>query len=583
MRTPVSDERTSSAHKLSFIRSLWSLVWPARLVPEQARSTAQMRLIFSGALACACFAVIGAKAFHLATTTNSSDTEVYVRIAGADRGTIFDRNGRMLAQTIPVMTLHADPKQILDPFEVAEKLSVLLPDRTTKELLAALSRKTRYVELDRRITPRRHAAILGLGLPGIFITPSNLRTYPNGKEAAHILGQVNRDGNGIAGIEKSMDGRLSDGHDVSLSIDLGVQAVVRRALAKQIKTFEAIGGTGLVSNIKTGEIIAIASLPDYDPNRYNAAKPEALFNQATKGVFEMGSIFKVLNTAIALEAGSASLNSTYDVTRPLRISGFPIRDYHPYDRFLNLSEVLVYSSNIGSARIAEEIGPEIQRSYMDKLGLLDHPALELTETAQPLYPAKWGRLSSYTISFGHGISVSPIHVAGAVSAAAGTGEFITPTLFKRGPDEVIERVRIFSDETARKVRSMMRLAVSHEEGTANLAEAPGYLVGAKTGTAEKIKNKRYDKSANLVSVVAAFPINDPEYLIFVMLDEPKPQKQSHGFATAGWVAAPVISEIVNRIAPILNVHPIDINQPEIRQNLEPDLRIGGKGAIRASY
>ncbi len=220
---------------------------------------------------------------------------------------------------------------------------------------------------------------------------------------------------------------------------------------------------------------------------------------------------------------------------------------------------------------------------MDKLGLLERPTLELTETAQPLYPARWGRLSSYTISFGHGISVSPIHVAGAVSAAAGTGEFIAPTLLKRRPDELFERVRIFSDETTRKVRSMMRLAVSHEDGTANFAEAPGYLVGAKTGTAEKIKNKRYDKTANLVSVVAAFPINDPEYLVFVMVDEPKPQEHSYGYATAGWVAAPVIAEIVNRIAPILNVHPIDINQPEIRQTLEPDLRIGEKGAIRASY
>ena len=583
MREPISHKRPNSDDKLSLIGSLRSFIWPTRPHPKQSRETAQMRLIFTGILACSCFAVIGAKAFQLATTTNGSDTEVYVRLAGADRGAIYDRNGRVLAQTTPIMTLHADPQQILDPSEVADKLSALLPDRTSSEIMTALKRKTRYVELDRKITPRRHAAILGLGLPGVFITPSNLRTYPNGREAAHILGQVNRDGRGIAGIEKSMEDRLAAGQNVSLSIDLGIQAVVRRALAKQIKTFEALGGTGLVTNIKTGEIIAIASLPDYDPNHYAAAKPEALFNQATKGVFEMGSIFKVLNTAIALEAGSAALTSTYDVTHPLRVGGFPIRDYHPYDRFLNLSEVFVYSSNIGSARIAEDIGPDVQRSYMNKLGLLDRPTLELAEIAQPLYPARWGRLSSYTISFGHGISVSPVHVAGAVSAAAGTGEFTAPTLLKRGPNEVIERVRIFSNETTRKVRSMMRLVVSHEDGTANFAEASGYLVGAKTGTAEKIKNKRYDKSANLVSVVAAFPINDPKYLVFVMVDEPKPQKHSYGYATAGWVAAPVIAEIVNRIAPILNVHPVDINQPEIRQNLEPDLRIGGKGAIRASY
>jgi len=577
------DMKDQPAQSSSVLRGLWSRFWPSRPHPEQARNTAQMRLLFAGALACACFAGIGAKAFHLATMSSGGDTEVHVRLAGADRGAIYDRNGRVLAQTIPVMTLHADPKQILDPYEVADKLSALLPDMTRQAILTALSRKTRYVELNRKITPRRHAAILGLGLPGIFITPSNLRTYPNGAEAAHILGQVNRDGLGIAGIEKSTQDMLAAGRDVTLSVDLGVQAVVRRVLADQIEKFEAIGGTGLVTNIKTGEVIAIVSLPDYDPNRYAAADKQALFNQATKGVFEMGSIFKVLNTAIALETNAARLSSSYDVTRPIRIGGFPIRDYHPYDRFLNLSEVLVYSSNIGSARIAEEIGPEIQRGYMDKLGLLTRPSLELTETARPLYPSSWGRLSSYTISFGHGISVSPVHVMGAIGAAAGNGEFVAPTLLKRSPGEVIERVRIFSPKTTRKVRSMMRLVVSHKDGTANYAEAPGYLVGAKTGTAEKVKGKRYDKSANLVSVVAAFPIHDPEYLVFVMVDEPQPQKHSYGYATAGWVAAPVIADIVNRIAPILNVHPVDINQPEIRQNLEPDLRIGGKGAIRASY
>ena len=581
--TRLPDQHPHAESDQTLLGGLWSRFWPSRLAPEQARNTAQMRLIFAGALAITCFAGIGAKAFHLATVSAQGDTEVHVRLAGADRGAIYDRNGRVLAQTVPVMTLHADPKQVLDPYEVAEKLSAVLPELTKQDILAALSRKTRYVELNRKITPRRHAAILGLGLPGIFITPSNLRTYPNGAEAAHILGQVNRDGLGIAGIEKSMQATLSAGRDVTLSVDLGVQAVVRRALAEQIKTFEALGGTGLVSNIKTGEVIAIVSLPDYDPNQYAVAAQKALFNQATKGVFEMGSIFKVLNTAIALEAGSAQLSSSYDVTRPLRIGGFPIRDYHPYDRFLNLSEVLVYSSNIGSARIAEEIGPEVQRGYMEKLGLLGRPALELTETARPLYPSSWGRLSSYTISFGHGISVSPVHVMGAIGAAAGDGEFIAPTLLKRSPGEVIERVRIFSSQTTRKVRSMMRLVVSHKDGTANFAEAPGYLVGAKTGTAEKVKGKRYDKRANLVSVVAAFPIHDPEYLVFVMVDEPQPQKHSHGYATAGWVAAPVIADIVNRIAPILNVHPVDINQPEIRQNLEPDLRIGGKGAIRASY
>lgn len=577
--TPSSPERSNA------MSAIWRRIWPSRPDPDKSRRIARARLLVAGAMATSCFMGISAKAVWLVSGQDEAKNGQMQTQANAARGAIYDRKGRLLASTLPIMRLHLDPKMVLNPYEVAAKLAPLLPGKSEQDILKALARKSRYVELDRKITPARHAAIMQLGLPGVNISATSLRSYPHGPEAAHLVGQVDRDGQGIAGIEKSMQAKLAAGENVNLSIDLGVQAIVRQSLSHQIERFEAVGGASLVMDMKNGEIISLVSLPDYDPNHFAEARDDARFNRATKGVFEMGSIFKVLNTAIALESDAASLVSSYDVSKPLRISGYSIRDFHPRKRALNLSEVLVYSSNIGSAKIAEAIGPEIQQSYMEKLGLLNRPALELPETAQPLMPRNWGRLSTITISYGYGLSVSPVHAVGAIAAAAGNGEFIAPTLLLREPDEVFERTRIFSAETNRKVRSMMRLVVSHKDGTANYADAPGYLVGAKTGSAEKLKigARGYNKKANLTSIVAAFPIHDPRYLIFVMVDEPKPQKFSHGYATAGWVAAPVIAEIVKRAAPVLGVLPVDIKAPEIRQNLEPNLNIGGKGAIFASF
>ncbi len=579
------NNRPLGIRQSGFVAALWRRVWPSRPDPDKSRRVARARLLIAGFIASSCFMGISAKAVWLVTSSDTLGANKSNAAASAPRGAIYDRKGRLLASTLPMMRLHLDPKMVLDPYEVAEKLAPLLPGKSEADILKALARNSRFVELDRKITPARHAAILALGLPGVNITRTALRSYPHGAEAAHLVGQVDRDGHGIAGMEKSMNDRLAAGRDVHLSIDLGVQAIVRQSLAYQIERFEGVGGAGLVMDMQNGEIISLVSLPDYDPNHFANASEDALFNRATKGVFEMGSIFKVLNTAIALETDTASLGSSYDVSKPLYISGFPISDYHPYDRSLNLSEVLVYSSNIGSAKVAEDIGPVLQRSYMEKLGLLARPSLELPETSQPLYPKKWGRLSTITISYGYGLSVSPVHAAGAIAAAAGNGEFIAPTLLLRDPDAVIERVRIFSPDTTKKVRSMMRLVVSHKDGTANYADAPGYLVGAKTGSAEKLKKgaRVYNKKANLTSVIAAFPIHNPRYLVFVMVDEPKPQKFSYGYATAGWVAAPVIAEIVKKAAPVLGVLPVDIKAPEIRQNLEPNLNIGGKGAIFASF
>lgn len=563
-------------------RAFVEIIWPTKPQPAQSKRIALGRLSVGTFFALFCFCIIGAKAFYLATSPELRSQFRAEKQISVERGLITDRNGKVLATSVPVKILHADPKLILDPFETAEKLAPLLPNWTKERLLERFAKKTRYVELERRLTPNRHKQILMLGLPGIAVSPTNTRLYPHGNEAAHILGTIDVDGKGIAGIEKQFDKTLAKGEPIALSIDVGVQAIIRAEIQKQIDAFEAIGGAGIVLDIKTGELLALTSLPDFNPNHFAKAVDDARFNRATKGVFEMGSIFKVLNTAIALESGAASMGQYYEVSKPLRIAKHRIADYHMMDRDLSLSEVLVYSSNIGSARIAEAIGAPAQRAYMKRLGLLDRLSLELPEVASPLIPKRWERLSAMTISFGHGMSVTPVHASAAIAAAAGDGTYRAPTLLKKDPLAPVVEERIFSADNAKAVRSMMRLVVSHKDGTGNFAEAPGYLVGGKTGTAEKIVNGGYSKDKNMVSFVGTFPAHDPAYLIFVMVDEPKGQKFSYGYATAGWVAAPAIRQIVEQIAPKLGVLPVDENAPEIRQNLVPNIRIGKEEKTRAA-
>ena len=558
------------------------IIWPSRPQPAQSKKIAHSRLVVAKILVCLGFAMIGGKAIYLATDPELKSRHANATKTQIERGAILDRNGKLLATTVPARILHADPKLILDPFETAEKLAPLLPKWSKERLLEKFAGKSRYIELERRLTPQRHAEILNLGLPGIAVTRSAARLYPNGTEAAHLLGTIDVDGIGIAGIEKQFNDKLASGAPINLSIDIGVQGVVRHEIQKQIDEFEAIGGAGLVLDIKTGEIISMVSLPDFDPNHFGKAIDDARFNRATKGVFEMGSIFKVLNTAVALESGAVRLGQEFEVSKPLKVSRFRIRDFHPYDRPLNISEILVYSSNIGSARMAEAIGPETQRAYMEKLGLLDRLSLELPEVARPLVPRRWERIASMTISYGHGLSVTPVHASAAIAAAAGDGIYRQPSLLKKAPNDTTLETRIFSEDTAKAVRSMMRLVVSHKDGTGNFADAPGYLVGGKTGTAEKIKDKGYDKKANMVSFVGAFPSHDPAYLLFIMVDEPKGQKQSYGYATAGWVAAPAMRRIVEQIAPRLGILPVDKDAPEISRNLILDLRIGEEGDGRAA-
>ena len=559
------------------------LLWPSRPEPAKSRKIAGYRLVFSGFSMLLIFCLIGFQAVALAIKKTTHPTDSSATIFDNTRGNIFDRKGRILATTVPINTLYADPKHIFNPEEVALALLPFLPKLNKETLLKRLTKNTRFSELDRKLTPKRHSAILQLGLPGIYVKPAAVRIYPQGREAAHIIGAVDRDNNGIAGIEGSQNETLASGEDIYLSIDTGLQTILRTALKSQIDLFDALGGASLILNMKTGEIIAATSLPNFDPNHIMLSTDTSRFNQVTKGVYEMGSIFKVLNTAIALETRAIDLHQTIDVSSPIPVAGQLIDDYKPIKGAIGIAEILVRSSNIGSAHISQLIGPQTQKEYMRRLGLLKPSPLEIVENGVPIVPEIWSHITAMTVSYGYGLSVSMVQAAAAIAAAGGDGHYIHPTLLKRVPNQSFEKTRVFSAQTSKAVRSMMRLVVSNKLGTGNFADAPGYLVGGKTGTAEKIKNKGFDRNANRVSFVATFPANDPSYLIMMMVDEPIGKKHSYNYATAGWVVAPAIKSIVNQIAPILNVQPVDISKPEISQNLLPKMMLDGKEAVYASF
>ena len=565
------------------LTKLRDLVLPARPDPAQSRRIAEIRLVLCGFIAIAIIGTIGTRIVGLAEANSNLRLAVHGQAAATMRGRILDRNGRLLAGNLPITVLHANPTEIMNIDAAAAQLAPVLPHRSITDLRSLLGKKTKYVELDRQLSPKQHAAILQLGIPGVYFAKGMTRIYPRGQTAAHVLGFVDTDHNGIAGIEKALNTELADGQEVTLSLDLGLQTIISHEIQKQIDLFEAIGGAGVILDIHSGEILAAVSLPDFNPNQFSRVSDDARFNRATKGLYEMGSTFKVLNTAIALETGAANINQRFEVAKPLRISRFTITDYKPRFRPLNVPEIMIYSSNIGSARIAEAIGAETQRAYMDKLGLLDRLPLQLPETSKPLSPKTWRRTTTATVSYGHGISISMVHLASAIAAAAGTGHWIAPTLIKPKTGETPMAMRVFSDSTTRAVRSMMRLVVSHIDGSGNLAEAPGYMVGGKTGTAEKIKIGGYNRKANVTTFAAIFPVHDPRYVIITMVDEPKGQKHSHGYATAGWVAAPPIRPIVQQIAPLLGILPVDENSPSIRQKLMLDFKIGNEEAALASY
>ena len=482
------------------------------------------------------------------------------------RPDILDRNGEILATDVRVPSLYAEPRRLIDVDEAVELLTADLTDLDATELRERLSSKRGFVWLKRDITPEQQREIYRQGLPGIGFLNENKRTYPNGPEVSHLIGHVNIDNQGIAGMEKWLDGhglaalhmaglatdRLQN--PVNLAVDLRVQHALRDELVAAHTKFKTLAAAGLVLDVRTGEIIAMVSEPDYDPNNPHEALDPTRINRLTTGVFEMGSTFKAFTIAMALDSGKFTLKSSFDAHGPMHVGRFQIHDFEPENRMLTIPEIFTYSSNIGAARTALAMGVDAHKAFLKKMGQLDRLRTELPESAEPIVPRHWGELNTITIAFGHGLSVAPLQALMGVGALMNGGFLIPPTFLKRTEEEARALgKRVIKPETSEMMRYLMRLNV--EKGTARKADIPGYYIGGKTGTADKVINGHYSKSSVLTDFMAVIPADKPRYLLLIMLDDPKALPETHGFKTSGWNAVPVGGAVVARIAPLLGVEP----------------------------
>ena len=535
-------------------------------VDRNAKARARVGLAIVGFVA-----VYGIIALRLVLFGIVSDSRTPQRVIVDDavataRPDILDRNREILATDVRVPSLYAEPRRIIDVDEAVELLTAVLPDLDPTELRARLSSKRGFVWLKRDITPEQEKEIYRQGLPGIGFLKENKRDYPNGPEVSHLIGHVNIDNQGIAGMEKWLDshglaalhmaGLATDRlqNPIVLAADLRVQHALRDELVQAREHFHAIAAAGVVLNVNTGEIVAMVSEPDYDPNDPRQALEPSRINRLTTGVFEMGSTFKAFTVAMALDSGKITLNSSFDARMPLRMGRFLIHDFEPEHRFLSVPEVFYYSSNIGAARIALSLGTDAQKAFLKKMGQLDRLYTELPESAAPILPRRWSDLTTATIAFGHGLSVAPLQAVMGVAAIMNGGILIPPTFLKRTQQEADELgKRVISQRTSKMMRYLMRLNV--EKGTARKADVPGYYIGGKTGTADKVVNGRYSKSKVLTDFMAIMPADHPRYLLLIMLDEPKATSETHGFTTSGWNAVPVGAKVVARIASLLGIEP----------------------------
>lgn len=536
---------------------------------SQILDNARDRIVLLGAAFLIIFMLIGARLFDVmiiqGTPVKISDSSNWQQQGNAadpllTRADIIDRNGVLLATTIKSTSLYADPKLIVDPKNAAAELVKIFPDLKREKLEADLTFSgKRFVWLVRHITPEQQEAVLYIGDPGLAFQEEGKRIYPQGALTAHLVGTTSIDGLGQSGLERSLEEKLkSGGQVVQTALDVRIQHAVRRELINAIEDFDAKAGVGMVMDIHTGEIIAGVSYPDFDPNFYNESDKDAQFNRMTLGVYELGSIFKVFSTAAYLEIKDNGFEHTFDASEPMKRGRFTIRDYHAENRIMTVPEVFMHSSNIGAAMMGERVGSTALKAYYKKLGLLEAAPIEIKELGKPMVPNPWRDITTVTASYGHGIAVSPLHMVRAVAALVGDGMLRTPTLLK--DDKRINKIqeRVASEETVERIRQLMRLTVT--QGTGAKAEVAGYRVGGKTGTAEQPGTRGYNRNHLISSFVGMFPADDPQYVILVTVDSPKGQKKSHGYATAGWVAAPAVSRIISSFAPLFGIDPMSENE-----------------------
>ena len=497
---------------------------------------------------------------------NNEEAHLYEAVApkgeAVRRGDIVDRNGVLLARSLKTASLYADPKLVTAPKETTEALKEIFPDLQYGDLLQKLQSKRRFVWIKRNITPDEQGEILQLGDPGLNFEEEDRRIYPQGELAVHMVGYSGVDGQGLAGIEGSFNKYLDAGDEpLALTIDVRLQHALRREISNSIETFSAIGGAGVIMDVRDGSVLAAVSLPDFDPQQYGRAENNELFNRVSLGVYELGSVFKIFSTAALLEETGARIAQKFDAREPLRRGRHKIRDYHAEKRIMSLPEVFMHSSNIGSALMGEMVGTEGIKKFYSDLGLLTPASLEVGEIGKPIVPSPWRDINTLTASYGHGVAVSPLQLTSAVASIVNGGELVEPTLIldgvrlekdKKKPKQKTN-VRIISPEVSHRMRQLLRLTVS--EGTGKSADVDGYLVGGKTGTAEKPGAGGYSRKRLISSFVGTFPSDEPRYVVYIMVDEPQGTQESYGYATGGWVAAPAVKNVIASMVSILGIAP----------------------------
>jgi len=574
----------------------------------------RMRLVIAAAGFALLFSAVGMKLTFAtlldpATPKLRAATSVPTAEAQVARAAITDRNGEVLAVSLRVIELYANPREINDPVFAADRLLTVLPNLDRERLIERLTprnvpgteRALEFAYIQRNLTPRQTQAVNNLGVPGFHFRPAERRFFPQGSSAAHIIGHVDVDGHGIAGVERGFDERLRTGRaPLRLSVDIRLQVALRDAVQAAIADFNGIGGAGVLLDANTSEVLAMVSLPDFDlsdplslTRRPQQAGPvnrrspsqdtDPTFNRATVGLYEPGSTFKLFTAAMALDFGTVNIWGGYDARRPIRYGRFQIDDFKGKNRWLAVPEIVAYSSNIASAHMAHAVGPARHREFMQRIGMLARLPIELPETARPLAPAPqaWRDINTMTIGFGHGLSVTPLHVANGVAALANGGILRAPTLLAQPPGAEREGVRVIAERTSETMRRLMRLVVT--DGSGKGAEVPGYFVGGKTGTAQKVGPRGgYLENKRIAAFVGAFPMNAPRYAFYVMVDEPKPNARSHGYATAGWVAAPAAGAVIRRVAPILGMVPETERVPQIQAGISIPMQPGRPAGPAAS-
>lgn len=540
----------------------WQQLMHDKTVLEMARN----RALVMGGVFCLAFILVTIRLFDVMVLNShhseSGDGPIVAEQSTSHRADIVDRNGEILATHLVTASVYANPKVIINAEEAALKLSKLIPDLGYENLLKKLKSEKGFVWLVRHIPPKLQHEVNLLGIPGVYLQKDQRRVYPHGNLVSHVLGYCGIDNMGLAGIEKQFDVRLcKDATPLQLALDVRAQHVVRDELAKAVLEFRAEGANAIVMEVETGEILAMVSLPDYDPNLPNQNSVEATFNRNTLGVYECGSIFKIFNTAIALESGKAKINTIYDASAPLRVGSRKITDFKGKNRPLEVWEAFIYSSNIASAKMALDFGSEVQRQYLGRLGLFSPPTLELPEIGAPMVPKTWTDATTITVSYGYGVAVSPLMAVDAVrTLLAGTKKF-GATMLKRDLSTFnqVEGQQIFSPKTAQQIRELLRLTVV--QGTAKKADVPGYEVIGKTGTAYRNTGKAGYNNSRRTTFIGAFPKSKPKYVLILFIDDPKPTKETYGYATGGWTASPVSGRIIARLAPLLEVQPtLDANE-----------------------